>query len=99
MKVYVWRHNKTYHSHSMINEPCVQNHFYLDALAIVAAESLEEALSKLAEQNAGWRIEDLRALTPRVYDLDVPQVIFTDVPSIYYFTKNLQVLYFVFFYI
>ena len=38
MKVYVWRHNKTYHSHSMINEPCVQNHFYLDALAIVAAE-------------------------------------------------------------
>ena len=44
--------NKTYHSHSMINEPCVQNHFYLDALAIVAAESLEEALSKLAEQNA-----------------------------------------------
>ena len=49
------------------------------ALAVVAAESLEEALSKLAEQNAGWRIEDLRALTPRVYDLDVPQVIFTDV--------------------
>ena len=46
MKVYVWRHNKTYHSHSMINEPCVQNHFYLDALAIVAAESLEEALSE-----------------------------------------------------
>ena len=45
MKVYVWRHNKTYHSHSMINEPCVQNHFYLDALAIVAAESLEEALN------------------------------------------------------
>ena len=35
MKVYVWRHNKTYHSHSMINEPCVQSHFYLDALAIV----------------------------------------------------------------
>ena len=44
MKVYVWRHNKTYHSHSMINEPCVQNHYYLVALAIVAAESLEEAL-------------------------------------------------------
>ena len=27
MKVYVWRHNKTYHSHSMINEPCVQTIF------------------------------------------------------------------------
>lgn len=59
MKVYVWRHNKTYHSHSMINEPCVQNHFYLDALAIVAAESLEEALSKLAEQNE-CRLADRR---------------------------------------
>ena len=48
-------------------------------IAYTQFESLEEALSKLAEQNAGWRIEDLRALTPRVYDLDVPQVIFTDV--------------------
>lgn len=79
MKVYVWRHNKTYHSHSMINEPCVQSHFYLDALAIVAANDLEEALAKLEEQNAGWRIEDLRELIPKVYDLDVPRVIFTEV--------------------
>lgn len=44
MKLYVWRHNKTYHSHSMIQEPCVNTEFYLDAIAIVAAESLEEAL-------------------------------------------------------
>lgn len=79
MKVYVWRHNKTYHSHSMINEPCVQSHFYLDALAIVAADSLEKALAKLEAQNAGWRIEDLRQLTPKVYVLDEAQVIFTEV--------------------
>ncbi|CAK7020989.1 hypothetical protein [uncultured Phascolarctobacterium sp.] len=79
MKVYVWRHNKTYHSHSMINEPCVQSHFYLDALAIVAADSLEEALAKLEAQHAGWRIEDLRQLTPKVYALDEAQVIFTEV--------------------
>ena len=37
MNLYIWRHNKTYHSHSMINEPCVVNEFYLDALAIVEA--------------------------------------------------------------
>lgn len=79
MKIFVWRHNKTYHSHSMINEPCVQSHFYLDALAIVTAETLEEALEKLAQQDAGWRIEDLRELSPKVYDLSEAQVIFTEV--------------------
>lgn len=29
MNIYVWRHNKTYHSHSMIEEPCVNSEFYL----------------------------------------------------------------------
>ena len=47
MNIYLWRHNKTYHSHSMIDEPCLNNEFYLDALAIVVAHDLEEALVKL----------------------------------------------------
>ncbi len=79
MKLYVWRHNKTYHSHSMINEPCILNEFYLDAIAIVAANSLDEALKKLADQNKGWRIEDLRVLTPQIYSLEDAQVIFTEI--------------------
>ena len=79
MKLYVWRHNKTYHSHSMINEPCILNEFYLDAIAIVAANSLDEALQKLAEQNKGWRVEDLRVLTPQIYSLEDAQVIFTEI--------------------
>ena len=62
MNIYIWRHNKTYHSHSMIDEPCVNSEFYLDALAIVVAGSLEEALDKLAAENKGWRIDDLRRL-------------------------------------
>ena len=37
MNIYVWRHNKTYHSHSMIDEPCVNSEFYLDAIAVVLA--------------------------------------------------------------
>ena len=50
MNLYIWRHNKTYHSHSMINEPCVVNEFYLDALAIVEAETLDDALKLLEER-------------------------------------------------
>lgn len=53
MNIYIWRHNKTYHSHSMINEPCLNAEFYLDALAIVVASSLEEAVEKLMEENKG----------------------------------------------
>ena len=78
MKIYFWRHNKTYHSHSMIDEPCLNNEFYLDALAIVVAHDLEEALAKLAEQNAGWCIDDLRALPCQVIPADKAGVIFTE---------------------
>ena len=66
MNIYIWRHNKTYHSHSMIDEPCVNSEFYLDALAIVVAGSLEEALDKLAAENKGWRIDDFRSLECKV---------------------------------
>lgn len=78
MNIYFWRHNKTYHSYSMIDEPCLNNEFYLDALAVVIADSLDEALAKLAEQNAGWRIEDLRALPCQVFPGDKAGVIFTE---------------------
>ncbi len=78
MKIYVWRHNKTYHSHSMIEEPCVNNEFYLDALAIVVAPDKEAALTKLAEQQRGWRIDDLRELPCQVYDAAEAGVIFSE---------------------
>lgn len=78
MNIYVWRHNKTYHSHSMIEEPCVNSEFYLDALAIVVASDLDAALEQLAQQKAGWRTEDLRALPCQVYPADKAGVIFTE---------------------
>ncbi|MDD3395691.1 MAG: hypothetical protein PHQ45_00495 [Acidaminococcaceae bacterium] len=78
MKIYIWRHNKTYHSHSMINEPCVNNEFYVDAVVIVAANSKEEALAQLEQQQSGWRIEDLRQIEPQEYSLEASKVIFTD---------------------
>lgn len=69
MKVYVWRHNKSFHSHSMIYEPCVNNQFYMDALAIVVAESREDAIAQLVAKDDGWRPEDLLAVEPKVYNL------------------------------
>ena len=78
MKVYVWRHNRRFHSHSMINEPCVHQDFYCDAVAIVVAKDKEDALRQLSLRD-GWRIEDLAQLEPKVYDVDKASVIFTDI--------------------
>lgn len=82
MNIYVWRHNKTYHSHSMIDEPCVNSEFYLDAIAVVLAHDLEEALTKLAKENKGWRTEDLRKLPCSVYPADKVAVIFSELRGI-----------------
>ena len=82
MNIYVWRHNKTYHSHSMIDEPCVNSEFYLDAIAVVLAHDLEEALAKLAEENKGWRTEDLRQLPCSAYPADKAAVIFSELRGI-----------------
>lgn len=62
----------------MIDEPCVNSEFYVDAVAIVAANSFEEALQLLKKQEKGWRVEDLRALPCRVVDLDKGEIIFTE---------------------
>ncbi len=78
MNIYVWRHNKTYHSYSMIEEPCVNSGFYLDALAIVVASDMEQALEKLAGRGEGWRTEDLRELPCQIYPADEAAVIFTE---------------------
>lgn len=78
MNIYLWRHNKTYHSHSMIEEPCLNSEFYLDAIAVVVAHDLEEALTKLAEQKQGWCVDDLRALPCQVYPADEAAVVFTE---------------------
>lgn len=78
MNIYIWRHNKTYHSHSMIDEPCVNTEFYLDALAIVVASSTEEALEKLDQEKKGWRIDDLKRLECKVIPVDKAGVAYTE---------------------
>lgn len=78
MKIFVWRHNRLFHSYSMISEPCVHQDFYSDAIAIVVAENEDEALAQLSLRD-GWKIEDLRNLEPKVYDVDKAGVIFSDI--------------------
>lgn len=79
MKVFVWRHNKTHHSHSMINEPCLNNNFYLDAIAIVAANNLKEAINILCQANQGWRADDLLNHPHQEFESDKPQLLFSNI--------------------
>lgn len=79
MKVFVWRHNKTHHSHSMINEPCLNNNFYLDAIAVVAANSLAEAVQILCDAKQGWRAEDLAEHPHEEFELGKPRLLFSNI--------------------
>lgn len=79
MNVYVWRHNRKFHSWSMITEPCINEHAYTDAVAVVAAEHKEQAIKILCEQDEGWIAGELERLEPKVYSLDQAEIIFTNV--------------------
>lgn len=79
LKVFVWRHNKTHHSHSMINEPCLNNNFYLDAIAVVAARNVEEAIAVLCNSKQGWRAEDLQEHPHEEISLDEAKLIFSNI--------------------
>lgn len=77
MKLYIWRHNRRFHSYSMMDEPCVRNDLYTDAVAVVLAETEEQALELLAKESRGWCIEDLKLLPPEVINLEQPRVLYT----------------------
>lgn len=79
MQVYMWRHNRRFHSWSMISEPIVHQGFYTDAVAIVQAASEEEAYQLLAARHPEWVVEELRRLTPRVFSAEAPAVIFAEI--------------------
>ena len=74
MKVFVWRHNRKFHSWSMIDEPNVHQDFYTDAIAVVVATTVDEAMSVLVKEY-GWMPEELKRLAPQVYELDKPKVL------------------------
>lgn len=74
MKVFVWRHNRKFNSWSMIDEPNVHQDLYTDAIAVVVATTVDEAMDTLAKER-GWVLEELRRIEPQVYDLDNPKVL------------------------
>jgi hypothetical protein len=63
----------------MISEPNIHQDLYTDAVAIVAADTLERALELLAAQGKGWLVEDIRRLTPTVFNCNDEGIIFEDV--------------------
>ena len=65
----------------MFNEPCVHQSLYTDAVAMIAADSPEQALELLAASEEGWLVDELRRLPPRVFALDTPAIVFTDIRS------------------
>lgn len=79
MQLYIWRHNRKFHSWSMFNEPCVHQSMYTDALAIIVAESQEQALQLLSESEQGWLLAELNRITPSVIPLNSPVVAFSEV--------------------
>ena len=79
MQLYIWRHNRKFHSWSMFNEPCVQQSTKTHALAIVGAESQEQALQLLGEAEQGWLLSELDRITPTVLPLNSAAVAFSEV--------------------
>jgi len=79
VKLYVWTHDRTFHSWSMIEEPCLHTAMYNKATAIVLAETEEQAITLLAEKNEGWRAEDFKSLRPQVFELDAALVVYSQV--------------------
>ena len=78
MKLFLWRHNRKYHSWSMLEEPCVHQSFYHDAVAAVLAESEADALTILAREG-GWLTEELKRLRPQVIELSEARLVFQDI--------------------
>jgi hypothetical protein len=76
MKIFIWRHSKKYSSWSMFNEPHIYDDNYLQAEAIVLANSRDDAL-ELLKSDSKWNIEELERIEPIAIDIDQPRVIST----------------------
>ena len=74
MNIFIWRHSKKFSSWSMFDEPHIYRDNYLQAEAIVLADSQEEALNILSRDDK-WDIEELKRIQPTVLSLDKPCVV------------------------
>ena len=79
MNLYTWRHNRRFHSWSMLSEPIIHQAFYADATLTVIATSLEEAYKIVAVHDKGWLVEELKRLTPLIKTLESGCVIHEEI--------------------
>lgn len=74
MKIFIWRHSKRFSSWSMFDEPHVYKDNYIEAEVIILANSRDEAL-ELLKNDDKWDIEELKRIEPKVVLLDQPAVV------------------------
>ncbi len=74
MKIFIWRHTKRFSSWSMFDEPHVYKDNYIEAEVIILANSKDEAL-ELLKNDDKWDIEELKRIEPKIILLDQPAVI------------------------
>jgi hypothetical protein len=76
MNIYIWRHSKKFSSWSMFTEPHVYEDNYMQAEAVVLANTKDEALTLLQNEDK-WNIEELKRIEPKIISLDIPCVVST----------------------
>lgn len=74
MKIFIWRHSKRFSSWSMFDEPHIYKDNYIQAEVTVLANSKDEAL-ELLKNDDKWDIEELKRIEPKVVLLDQPAVV------------------------
>jgi hypothetical protein len=74
MNIFIWRHSKKFSSWSMFDEPHIYRDNYMQAEVLVLANSQEEALG-LLRQDDKWDIEELKRIQPIIVPLDRPCVV------------------------
>ncbi|MDO9529157.1 MAG: hypothetical protein Q7J27_08355 [Syntrophales bacterium] len=74
MKIFIWRHSKRFSSWSMFDEPHVYKDNYIEAEVIILANSKDEAL-ELLKNDDKWDIGELKRIEPKVVLLDQPAVV------------------------
>ena len=74
MNIFIWRHSKKFSSWSMFDEPHIYRDNYLQAEIIVLANTEEEALG-IISQDDKWDIEELKRIRPINVPIDKPCII------------------------
>jgi hypothetical protein len=74
MNIFIWRHSKKFSSWSMFDEPHIYRDNYMQAEVVVLANSKEEALDLLMEDDK-WDIEELKRIQPITVPMDRPSVV------------------------